>query len=161
MNPLPIHILARGVLESQGQILLCRNPKRGWAYLPGGHIESGEAAGEALLRELKEELGLSACTLGPYLGLLEYRFDENVKNGACHAHEYNLLFRVDTHGLEPSSPPVSLEPQSVSFFWHPIDRLESLEDLLPSSWRRLVPLWLQEPQKASAYFYSQVASGSL
>jgi 8-oxo-dGTP diphosphatase len=48
-------------------VLLChRSPQREWYPdvwdLPGGHIEPGESAAVALVRELREELGITVVT---------------------------------------------------------------------------------------------------
>jgi 8-oxo-dGTP diphosphatase len=50
-------------LIDEGRILLChRAPDRRWYPdvwdLPGGHVEPGESPGDALKRELREELGV-------------------------------------------------------------------------------------------------------
>jgi 8-oxo-dGTP diphosphatase len=51
------------LLRQHGQVLLChRSIDRRWYPdvwdLPGGHVEPGEAPGDALVRELQEELGI-------------------------------------------------------------------------------------------------------
>jgi 8-oxo-dGTP diphosphatase len=53
-----------------GRVLLChRSPNRRWYPdvwdLPGGHVEPGEGAADALGRELCEELGLAEVLLSP------------------------------------------------------------------------------------------------
>jgi 8-oxo-dGTP pyrophosphatase MutT (NUDIX family) len=56
------------------QVLLVtakRNSKR-WIF-PKGHIEKGESAEEAALREAREEAGVVGKPIGP-AGVLEYRF---------------------------------------------------------------------------------------
>jgi 8-oxo-dGTP diphosphatase len=58
------HHVVAGVLVDAGTVLLCRrSAKRQWYPnvwdLPGGHIETGETARVALVRELDEELGIS------------------------------------------------------------------------------------------------------
>ena len=56
--------IVTAVLRQQEQILLChRSPQRlkypnVWAF-PGGHVEAGEDAEQALVRELAEELGIT------------------------------------------------------------------------------------------------------
>ncbi|HET8795591.1 MAG TPA: NUDIX domain-containing protein [Arthrobacter sp.] len=59
------HRIALGILVRDGRVLLChRSPARKWIPnvwdFPGGHIEKGETGQEALIRELWEELAISA-----------------------------------------------------------------------------------------------------
>ncbi len=55
-----------GIVRRGGRFLAsCRaahQPHAGWWEFPGGKIESGESAAEALARELREELGIA---IGP------------------------------------------------------------------------------------------------
>lgn len=60
------------MLEKSGQILLVEHKKGSHSYwlLPGGHIDPGERAADALARELKEELRLPA-RIGELLFVVE------------------------------------------------------------------------------------------
>ena len=53
-----------GVLVQDGSVLACRRPPGGthagkWEF-PGGKVEHGESLEEALVREIREELGVTA-----------------------------------------------------------------------------------------------------
>ncbi|MBR3924306.1 MAG: NUDIX domain-containing protein, partial [Kiritimatiellae bacterium] len=64
-----IESIARGVCVKDGKLLLCRAKGGKSTYLPGGHIEFGESGRIALVREVKEELGVDSST-GAFLGAL-------------------------------------------------------------------------------------------
>lgn len=56
--------VAAGILEQDGRLLICRRradqPHPGKWEFPGGKVEPGETPEVALIRELHEELGISA-----------------------------------------------------------------------------------------------------
>ena len=59
----PLHHVVCGALVRDGRILLVhRSPAKAWYPnvwdFPGGHVEPGETSREALVRELREELGV-------------------------------------------------------------------------------------------------------
>ncbi len=66
------HDVVAGALVRDGRVLLGhRHPLRRWYPdvwdLPGGHVEAGESAPDALRRELHEEVGVVADVTGPPL----------------------------------------------------------------------------------------------
>jgi len=71
--------VAAAVIEQSGFILICQR-RRGdrfelkWEF-PGGKVQPGETPQEALLRELKEELQVSA-KIGPELHRTRHRYAE-------------------------------------------------------------------------------------
>lgn len=108
-----IEVIARGIIIHEGRVLLCRNLKRGYAYLPGGHVEFGERAAFALEREIQEELGLPARVGGCLLVS-----EEGFKTGKAMHHEVNIVFHVEQLGeaaLPPERVP-SKEPK-IGFEW--------------------------------------------
>jgi 8-oxo-dGTP diphosphatase len=53
---LPTHIVGAGgvIFNNKDEILLVKNPRKGWEY-PGGMVEQGETVPQGLIREIKEE----------------------------------------------------------------------------------------------------------
>lgn len=90
MPPTPIEFIARGLVIHRAYCLVCWNPKGGYGYLPGGHIESEESAPTALAREMIEETGLP-CRVGPLLLTHENRFRTRKRPH----HEINLVFSAE------------------------------------------------------------------
>ncbi|WP_460961915.1 NUDIX hydrolase [Parasphingorhabdus pacifica] len=47
-------------MRRDGQLLVVRQRTKSWSCLSGGHVEPGEQVESALIRELREELGIHA-----------------------------------------------------------------------------------------------------
>jgi 8-oxo-dGTP diphosphatase len=66
-----IEVAAAVILRADGSFLLAQRPAgkayAGYWEFPGGKIENGESAQDALRRELHEELGIEADTLFPWV----------------------------------------------------------------------------------------------
>lgn len=118
-----IEIIARGVVRHGHWILLCRNLDKGYYYLPGGHVEPGEAAADALVREMQEEAGVTV-PVGACLLVNESRFEQ----GGKARHEINLVFHV-----EPPHPPHPAGGDSPVFCEAP-EPVRSLEEHIGFEW---------------------------
>lgn len=72
-----LRFVAAGLIVRGGEILICqRRPDQPMALqweFPGGKIEPGESAEEALARELDEELGIQA-TIGPRVTRIRHNY---------------------------------------------------------------------------------------
>lgn len=125
-----IETIARGVCVKDGKILLCRAKGGKSTYLPGGHIEFGETGRAALVREVKEELGVDASA-GAFLGALENSF---MQNGKPHA-EINLVYALE---LAEGTDAGDLKSQEdwIEFAWHDLKDLDAA-NLLPGGFRTL------------------------
>ena len=126
-NPLhqrPVTEVAVGIILQQGQFLLAKRPHgkpyAGYWEFPGGKIEAGETAHQALARELQEELDIHIHESQDW-GVIEHDYP--------HAYVRLHLYLVrswdgDTKGQEGQE----LSWQSISLGTH-ID----LEPLLPAT----------------------------
>lgn len=58
-------VAACALLDADGRVLIARRPEgkahAGFWEFPGGKIEAGESPEQALIRELREELGVEPC----------------------------------------------------------------------------------------------------
>ena len=84
-----IEVLVRTIIQTKGKILVCKKVGKRYYFFPGGHIEIGESAINALVREIKEELGI-AIKKCSFIGGSEHTFAEEAKK----YHEINLTFLV-------------------------------------------------------------------
>ena len=131
-----IEIITRGVMIHNNFILLCRNVKNGYHFLPGGHVEFGEPASAALAREFIEECGLPVA-VGDLLLTHEHLYAR--KSGP--RHEVNVVFHVEHLGADEAGTPVrvvSKEPK-IEFEWIALSELGKIE-LRPTTMRQ----WLVE-----------------
>lgn len=114
------HVRTAAVIIRDGSILLQCS---GGSYaLPGGHLRFGETTQDALVRELREEIGQEP----QYLRLLWT--EENFwRWGDSDAHNLGFYYLVqlpeDSYVPEGSA---MLDNASVSFHWIPIEELDEV-----------------------------------
>lgn len=122
-----VETIARGVCVRDGKVLLCKAKGGSSTYLPGGHIEFGETGAQALVREIREEIGVeSVC--GEFLGVVENSF---LQHGRRHA-EINLVYRLEL-GAQPSE--LRSQEEWIEFEWRPLAELDQA-NLLPAEMKR-------------------------
>lgn len=73
-EPLPVKMSAVGILREGANVLMVKSSYPGrepfWA-LPGGLVERGETLADALVREIREETGLSVAGYLPLIAVLQ------------------------------------------------------------------------------------------
>lgn len=117
-NRQAIEIIARGVCIKRGKLLLCHTKGADNTYLPGGHVDFGESAVAALVREAHEELGVKSKVMR-FLGAVEHSFTQKGRK-IC---EVNLIFDLKIAGVAPDKKPESKEDY-IDFFWVPVKELK-------------------------------------
>ena len=120
------HLRARALICKNNQILLARAKGENYTFFPGGHIEHGEKAEDALVREINEKLG-AASQIKSFLGVIENCWSQE----GVRQHEINLIFELNAPDLNINANPVSRE-NHIEFLWSKIDDLEN-NNLLPKS----------------------------
>lgn len=100
MNAAPVRVAVGAIRNSHNQILIALRPSHKhqgdlWEF-PGGKIEPGESAEQALARELEEELGIVPVKSRP---LIQIPFDYVDKSVLLDVREV-LEFRGTPHGRE-------------------------------------------------------------
>jgi 8-oxo-dGTP diphosphatase len=89
---LPTHIVASGgiITNDRDEILLVKNPRKGWEY-PGGIIEPGETLPQGLVREIKEETGVDV----EIVNIVEIYSNTKKKKGYNGVEEVPTIVNID------------------------------------------------------------------
>ena len=82
MSVTPIHVVAAVLEDAAGRILLAQRPEAShqgglWEF-PGGKVEPGESVGEALRRELREEIAVEVLAHRPLIRVRHAYADRTV-----------------------------------------------------------------------------------
>lgn len=131
-KPTVLRIAAAVVTDPAGRSLLVRKGGSAVFMQPGGKIESGESALDALTRELREELGIVVDPAETeYIG--SYR--------AIAANEINTVVRAEVFFLVTSEVPVA-GAEIEELLW--VERIDEIAvEVAPLSRDSLLPLWAE------------------
>ena len=110
------------VLDPDDRVMLLRYDENGgfWAT-PGGSLESGEDHRQAVVRELREELGVGHVDLGPHLATRTK--DHQVAGRDVRQAEQYYLARVRPENVHPQS---ASNPDNIQEWrWWPLAELRA------------------------------------
>lgn len=126
--------IARAVILKGDTILMCRAKDGGAYFFPGGHIEFGERAEDAIKRELHEELHLTVRH-ADLIGVVENIYE----HGGLH-HEINVIFSIilSAYSVEAHEDHIRFEFLQLRSFSEAI--------VLPSSLHASVLEWIKKRQ---------------
>ena len=107
--------------EKTGKVLVVNQNHNSWS-LPKGHIDEGETAEEAAIREIYEESGVTSLQLIKKLGKYErYRIGKNGVDDMSELKEIEMfLFSSDQDELNP------VDPDNPMADWIPVHEVSSL-----------------------------------
>ena len=126
-------LCVRAIIQQNGKILVCKNKEKNYYFFPGGHINFGETAKDALERELKEELYISIKSVS-FIGAVENVFREGRKKH----HELDLVFNVKAEKVKDKS-----KEDHIDFLFFDTKRFAK-EIIFPLALRDNVHKWLKD-----------------
>lgn len=100
-----------GIIDAEGMILVHKFVDADYCFLPGGRVQIGETAKDAIVRELSEELGITTPQITglPYIAENFFEYAEET------FHEMSLFFNIDGNNLKL---PINGEIRDgVEFLW--------------------------------------------
>ena len=112
MRKMPILTIDAIVVHKGKYLLLKRKfkPLRGRYWLPGGRVFRGETLQEAVIRKIREEIGIDVRIIS-LAGFHDYIYKENEFN-LDYVHTVSAVFFVS-----PLSDEVDIDYQSTDYIW--------------------------------------------
>ncbi len=113
-----LNVVAAVIHNPQGQILIAQRPlhkhQGGLWEFAGGKIDEGESAAQALVRELQEELGITATQYRPLLTVEHHYTDKSVRLQVFRV----TAFDGEAHGAE-GQPTAWVNPDELNNYPFP------------------------------------------
>lgn len=125
-------IRATALIIKDGKIFLTKDSK-GRYYIIGGAIAVNEVAADAVVREVKEELGVDSC-----VNQLAFVVENQFTQEGIHFHNIEFHFVVDPIGEMPDEMIEGKLKKPCE--WIKIDNLVNL-DVVPAFLARELPNW--------------------
>lgn len=83
-------------IGGEPHVLVIRDPYQNWG-LPKGHLENGEKPGDAAMREVREETGLTDLSLGQELASIDWYF----RAGGKLIHKFCAFYLMTSESGDP------------------------------------------------------------
>ena len=124
-------VRAAALILQNGKLLVTKD--KGKYYTIGGAIQVNESTEDAVVREVKEELGVKA-QVGQLAFVVENRFEEDG------VHYHNIEFHYLVNLLEEAPLTMQEDEKMQPCEWIDLDKLKGL-NLVPSFLKTALPNW--------------------
>lgn len=137
---------AGGILFDGDKVLLLRKRGLNEVVLPKGHVEAGETAEQAAVRETVEETGYSNVAIVADLGVLQAQFPFEGAWYIRNEHYFAMQLRDHDHAGEMEYDDAEHDRQTFERLWVPAAEAEAMMSFEParSFVRRAVKWWREE-----------------
>ena len=126
------HVRTCGIIKQENKFLIMRVNKTSYFHIPGGHIEIGEDSKQAVIREIKEEIGCDVKE-AKLFSIEENFWTRN--NKKCHGIEFYYIIKPkqqlqmqDCEKIENDKG----EEKLLHFKWVTLEEIKEI-DLRPSN----------------------------
>ncbi len=120
MTKQTIHVVAAVICDENDNVLIAKRPadvhQGGLWEFPGGKVEQGEQAAQALVRELQEELGITATEYRPLIQIHHDYTDKSVFLDVWKVTRF-VGEPVDMNGMGAEGQPVQWVPSRELHQW--------------------------------------------
>ncbi len=131
------HGRACGIIQQENMFLIMRVNKTPYYHIPGGHIEIGESSEQAVVREIKEEIGCDVQETNLFAIQENFWIRDNKK---CHGIEFYYIIKLkkqlqmkDHERIENDKG----EEKLLEFKWVTLEELKDI-DLRPNNIRNML-----------------------
>ena len=131
------HVRACGIIKQENKFLIMRVNKTSYYHIPGGHIEIGEDSEQAVIREIKEEIGCEVQETSLFAIQENFWLRNNKK---CHGIEFYYIIKVEQQLQMQDCKKIEIDKgqeKLLEFKWVTSEELKNI-DLRPSNIRDIL-----------------------
>lgn len=126
-----------GIIKQEDKFLIMRVNKTSYYHIPGGHIEIGEDSKQAVIREIKEEIGCNVKKANLF-AIQENFWTRN--NKKCHGIEFYYMIEPEQKLKMEDQEKLEIdkgEEKLLELKWVTLEELKSI-DLRPTNIRNMI-----------------------
>lgn len=131
------HVRTCGIIKQENKFLIMRVNKSDYYHIPGGHIEIGEDSEQALIREIKEEIGCDVQKASLF-AIQENFWIRNSRS--CHGIEFYYIMESKQQLEMKDYEKIEIdkgEEKMLEFMWVTAEELKNI-DLKPNNIRDML-----------------------